>query len=33
MSACAANGMDGLDHSALCRAVELMSHHTIAPDA
>ena len=32
-SACAANGMDGLDHSALCRAVELMSHHTIAPDA
>ena len=33
MSACAANGMDVLDHSALCRAVELMSHHTIAPDA
>ncbi|CUA95299.1 2-hydroxy-3-oxopropionate reductase [Thiomonas bhubaneswarensis] len=33
MSACAANGMDALDHSALCRAVELMSHHTIAPDA
>ncbi len=33
MSACAANGMDGLDHSALCRAVELMSNHTIAPDA
>ena len=32
-STCAANGMDGLDHSALCRAVELMSHHTIAPDA
>jgi len=33
MSACAANGMDALDHSALCRAVELLSHHTIAPDA
>ena len=33
MSACAANGMDALDHSALCRAVELMSNHTIAPDA
>ncbi len=33
MSACAANGMEALDHSALCRAVELMSNHTIAPDA
>lgn len=33
MSACAANGLDALDHSALCRAVELMSHHTIAPEA
>ncbi len=32
-SACAANGMAALDHSALCRAVELMGHHTIAPDA
>nr|WP_281250823.1 2-hydroxy-3-oxopropionate reductase [Thiomonas intermedia] len=32
-STCAANGMEALDHSALCRAVELMSHHTIAPDA
>ncbi len=30
MSACAANGMAGLDHSALCRAVELLSHHDIA---
>jgi len=25
--------MAALDHSALCRAVELMGHHTIAPDA
>ena len=32
-SACAANGMDGLDHSALCRAIEIMGNHTIAPDA
>jgi 2-hydroxy-3-oxopropionate reductase len=32
-SACAANGMAALDHSALCRAVELMGRHTIAPDA
>ncbi|MHB1668385.1 MAG: 2-hydroxy-3-oxopropionate reductase [Thiomonas sp.] len=32
-SACAANGMEALDHSALCRAVEIMSNHTIAPDA
>ena len=30
MNACAANGMSGLDHSALCRAVELMSNHEIA---
>jgi 2-hydroxy-3-oxopropionate reductase len=30
MNACAANGMSGLDHSALCRAIELMSHHQIA---
>ena len=29
MSACAANGMAGLDHSALCRAVELLSGHEI----
>jgi len=27
---CAANGMSGLDHSALCRAIELMSNHEIA---
>ncbi|MES2050271.1 MAG: 2-hydroxy-3-oxopropionate reductase [Pseudomonadota bacterium] len=30
MNACAANGMSGLDHSALCRATELMSNHQIA---
>jgi 2-hydroxy-3-oxopropionate reductase len=30
MNACAANGMAGLDHSALCRAIELMSNHRIA---
>lgn len=30
MNACAANGMSGLDHSALCQAVELMSNHKIA---
>jgi 2-hydroxy-3-oxopropionate reductase len=30
MNACAANGMSGLDHSALCRAVEMMSNHEIA---
>jgi 2-hydroxy-3-oxopropionate reductase len=30
MNSCAAHGMSGLDHSALCRAVELMSNHEIA---
>lgn len=30
MNSCAANGMSGLDHSALCRAIELMSNHEIA---
>ena len=30
MNACAANGMSGLDHSALCRAIELLSNHQIA---
>jgi 2-hydroxy-3-oxopropionate reductase len=30
MNACAANGMSGLDHSALCRAIELLSNHEIA---
>jgi 2-hydroxy-3-oxopropionate reductase len=30
MQACAANGMDELDHSALVRALELMAHHEVA---
>ena len=30
MQACAANGMQDLDHSALVRALELMAHHTVA---
>ncbi|MDP1978483.1 2-hydroxy-3-oxopropionate reductase [Undibacterium sp.] len=30
MNACSANGMRGLDHSALCRAIEIMSNHEIA---
>ena len=30
MQACAANGMDDLDHSALVRALELMAHHEVA---
>ena len=30
MNACAANGLSGLDHSALCRATEIMSNHQIA---
>ena len=33
MQSCAAHGMAGLDHSALCRSHELMANHTIAPDA
>ena len=32
MQACAANGMQDLDHSALVRALELMARHTVAPD-
>ena len=32
MQSCVAHGMAGLDHSALCRALELMANHTIAPD-
>lgn len=32
MNACAANGMSQLDHSALCRTIELMSNHEIAGD-
>jgi 2-hydroxy-3-oxopropionate reductase len=30
MNSCAAHGMNGLDHSALCRAIEMMSNHEIA---
>jgi 2-hydroxy-3-oxopropionate reductase len=30
MNACAANGMSKLDHSALCRAIEVLSSHEIA---
>ena len=30
MNACAAHGMSKLDHSALCRAIELLSAHEIA---
>jgi 2-hydroxy-3-oxopropionate reductase len=30
MNSCAANGMSKLDHSALCRAIELLSNHEIA---
>ncbi|HLW04020.1 MAG TPA: 2-hydroxy-3-oxopropionate reductase [Azoarcus sp.] len=30
MNACSANGMAELDHSALCRALELMANHQIA---
>lgn len=34
MNACVANGMGGLDHSALCRVVELLSNHEIGgPEA
>ncbi|MGV3654944.1 MAG: 2-hydroxy-3-oxopropionate reductase, partial [Noviherbaspirillum sp.] len=29
MNACAAHGMAGLDHSALCRALEVMANHEI----
>jgi 2-hydroxy-3-oxopropionate reductase len=32
MQVCAANGMAGLDHSALVRALELMAAHPVAPD-
>ncbi|HRP29823.1 MAG TPA: 2-hydroxy-3-oxopropionate reductase [Burkholderiaceae bacterium] len=33
MQACAANGMQDLDHSALVRALELMAQHSVVPDA
>ncbi len=32
MQACAANGMQDLDHSALVRALEIMANHQVAPD-
>jgi len=32
MQACAANGMQDLDHSALVRALEIMAAHPVAPD-
>ncbi len=32
MQSCAAHGLGGADHSALCRSLELMANHTIAPD-
>ena len=32
MQACAANGMQELDHSALVRALELMANHQVMPD-
>ena len=31
MQSCAAHGMAGLDHSALCRSLEMMAGHQIAP--
>ncbi|MDT4865539.1 2-hydroxy-3-oxopropionate reductase [compost metagenome] len=31
MQSCAAHGLAGLDHSALCRSLELMANHQIAP--
>jgi 2-hydroxy-3-oxopropionate reductase len=33
MQTCAAQGWDQLDHSALVKALELMAHHAVAPDA
>jgi 2-hydroxy-3-oxopropionate reductase len=33
MNACAAQGWDQLDHSALVKALELMAGHTVSPDA
>jgi len=31
MGACAANGLQDKDHSALVRALEIMSNHQVAP--
>ena len=33
MQSCAAHGLAGKDHSALCRSLEMMANHTIAPDS
>jgi 2-hydroxy-3-oxopropionate reductase len=33
MQSCAAHGLGAADHSALCRSLEMMANHTIAPDA
>ncbi len=33
MQACAAHGMDQLDHSALVRALEILANHEVAPKA
>jgi 2-hydroxy-3-oxopropionate reductase len=30
MQSCAAHGLAGLDHSALCRSLEMMANHEIA---
>ncbi|MDP3252446.1 MAG: 2-hydroxy-3-oxopropionate reductase [Hydrogenophaga sp.] len=32
LQSCAAHGMAGLDHSALCRSLEIMARHPIAPE-
>ena len=32
MNACSAHGLAGMDHSALCRAIEIISNHQIAED-
>ena len=32
MQACAAQGWDQMDHSALVKALEVMAHHTVMPD-
>jgi len=32
MQSCAAHGLGGADHSALCRSLEMMANHAIAPD-
>ena len=33
MQVCSANGLQDLDHSGLVRALEIMAHHQVAPDA